>query len=189
MNDTTPAQSLELLADLGSPITFTFEGRTIPARLGQSVAAALYATGVRVFTRSFKYHRPRGLFCGSRHCPNYLMNVDGKPNVRTCIEPARQGIEVSSQNAWPSLEFDALRVFDKLDRLLPVGFYYKRFHRPAWLWPIFEHTVRHIAGLGHIEANAVPDGDVEVDHRHTDVWWVGAGRPGLGARGAELAGG
>src|SRR5262245_25083452 len=189
MSNTTLSPSLELLSDQGSPITFTFEGRTIPARLGQSVAAALYATGVRVFTRSFKYHRPRGLFCVSGDCPNCLMNVDGQPNVRTCIEPARQGIVVSSQNAWPSLEFDALRVFDKLDRLLPVGFYYKRFHRPAWLWPIFEHTVRHIAGLGHIETNAVPDGEVEVDHRHTDVCVIGAGPSGLAAVAAARKGG
>src|SRR6266704_5968586 len=101
--------------------TFRFAGKTIPAFAGQSIGAALYAAGVRVFTRSFKYHRPRGLFCVSGDCPNCLMNVDGRPNVRTCVEPARQGMVVTHQNAWPSLEFDILRIFDKLHRFLPVA--------------------------------------------------------------------
>src|SRR5947209_7063012 len=109
--------------DRSKPLTFTFDGRTINAFDGQSIGAALYAAGQRIFTRSFKYHRPRGLFCMSGDCPNCLMSVDGKPNVRTCIEPAKQGQVVKHQNAWPSLEWDVLNVFDKLDKFLPVGFY------------------------------------------------------------------
>src|SRR5437870_12222064 len=121
------------LTDPQSSLTFTFDGRTIEAVAGQSIAAALYAAGIRIFTRSFKYHRPRGLFCVSGDCPNCLMQVDGRPNVRVCVEPARQGQVVRHQSAWPSLGFDVLRIFDKLDRFLPVGFYYKRFHKPRWL--------------------------------------------------------
>src|SRR2546428_7916542 len=110
--------------DPSRPLTFTFQGRTIPAVQGQSIAAALYAAGIRIFTRSFKYHRPRGLFCVSGDCPNCLMQVDGRPNVRPCTEPARPGSEVRHQNAWPSLKFDVLRLFDRLSWFLPVGFYY-----------------------------------------------------------------
>src|SRR5712692_12001711 len=102
------------------PITFRFEGRPIAAYEGDSVAAALYAAGVRIFTRSFKYHRPRGLLCCAGRCPNCLMNVDGTPNVRTCLEPVRQGLHVHPQNAWPSVKWDALAVIDKFDRLLPI---------------------------------------------------------------------
>jgi sarcosine oxidase subunit alpha len=178
-----------VLTDSKYPITFQFEGRTIPALHGQSVAAALYAAGVRVFTRSFKYHRPRGLFCVSGECPNCLMNVDGRPNVRTCIEPARQGQTVTHQNAWPSLDFDALRVFDKLDRFLAVGFYYKRFHRPRWLWPIFEHTVRHVAGLGRVELEKALLDHAEVEHVHADVCVIGGGPAGMAAAKAAKAGG
>src|SRR5579871_5017585 len=139
------------LTDPNRAVMFTFEGRTISALAGQSIAAALYAAGVRIFSRSFKYHRPRGLFCVTGDCPNCLMRVDGRPNVRTCIEPVRAGQVVCGQNAWPNLRFDALRILDYLHRFLPVGFYYKRFHKPRWLWPIFERVVRHIAGLGHID--------------------------------------
>ncbi len=163
------------------PLTFTFEGRTIQARPGQSIAAALYAAGVRTFTRSFKYHRPRGLLCVSGDCPNCLMHVDGRPNVRTCVEPARQGQIVTHQNAWPGLGFDALRIFDHLDWFLPVGFYYRRFHKPRWLWPFFEHIIRRIAGLGRIDVNMVPDTHAEVEHWHAEVCVVGGGPTGLAA--------
>ncbi len=172
--------------DVNRPLTFTFQGRPIPALAGQSIAAALYAAGVRIFSRSFKYHRPRGLLCVSGDCPNCLMQVNGRPNVRTCIEPARPGQAVVHQNAWPSLDFDVLRVFDYLDWFLPVGFYYKRFHKPRWLWPWFERVVRRIAGLGKIDVHAVPETDVEVEHLQTDVCVVGGGPAGLAAA-AEAA--
>jgi sarcosine oxidase subunit alpha len=177
------------LTDPARPLTFTFEGRTVQAVQGQSIGAALYAAGVRTFSRSFKYHRPRGLFCVSGDCPNCLMQVDGRPNVRTCIEPARQGQVVRCQNAWPSLSFDMMRVFDRLDRFLPVGFYYKRFHKPRWLWPVFERVVRHIAGLGRINVHATPDLDREVEHLHCEVCVVGGGPAGLAAASAAVEAG
>jgi sarcosine oxidase subunit alpha len=168
---------------------FHFDGRSIAAKPGQSIAAALYAAGVRTFTRSFKYHRPRGLFCMSGDCPNCLMNVDDRPNVRTCIEPVRDGQLVTHQNAWPSLDFDMLRIFDNLEFLLPVGFYYKRFHKPGWLWPIFEHTVRQVAGLGQIDVGIEREVACSVEHIHSDVCVIGGGRAGLAAaRAAKSAG-
>jgi sarcosine oxidase subunit alpha len=101
--------------------------------------------------------------------------------VRTCVEPARQGQVVRGQNAWPSLGFDLLRVFDRLSYFLPVGFYYKRFHRPRWLWPVFERVVRHIAGLGRVNVHAVPELATDVDYRHADVCVIGGGPAGLAA--------
>jgi sarcosine oxidase subunit alpha len=173
------------LVEPSRPVTFSFAGRTISALSGQSIGAALYAAGVRIFSRSFKYHRPRGLLCVAGDCPNCLMQVDGRPNVRTCIEPVREGQVVCPQNAWPSVDFDALRIFDRLDQFLPVGFYYKRFHKPRWLWPIFENVVRHIAGLGRIDVNAAPGGASSVAHLHADICIVGGGPAGLAA--AETA--
>ena len=177
------------LTDPGRPVTFTFAGRTIAAVEGQSIAAALYASGMRVFSRSFKYHRARGLFCVSGDCPNCLMQVDGRPNVRTCIEPVCQGQVVQAQNAWPSLDFDVLHVFDKLDAFLPVGFYYKRFHKPRWLWPIFEKVVRRVAGLGKIDVTALPNLETQVEHRHVEICVVGGGPAGQAAANAAVAAG
>src|SRR3989442_12501155 len=120
MSDTHALPPGDNPTDPNRPLTFSFEGRPITALPGQSISAALYGAGVRIFSRSFKYHRPRGLLCVSGDCPNCLMQVDGRPNVRTCIEPARQGQVVCHQNAWPSLNWDVLRVFDYLDWFLPV---------------------------------------------------------------------
>ena len=63
------------LVDASQPVTFSFEDQTIAACAGQTIAAALYAAGRRVFVRSFKYHRPRGLFCVSGDCPTWIPSI------------------------------------------------------------------------------------------------------------------
>src|SRR5713101_5145690 len=174
MESTRMPQQAGLLVDANKKLTFTFDGKPVTALAGQSIGAALYASGVRVFSRSFKYHRPRGLLCVAGDCPNCLMQVDGRPNVRTCIEPARQGQVVRHQNAWPSLGFDVLRVLDRFDRRFPVGFYYKRFYKPL-TWRLFEAAARRMAGLGTIDIHAAPDQKTEVEHLQTEVCVVGGG--------------
>lgn len=82
-------------------LNFEFNGRRMSAFEGDTIASALYASGVRIFSRSFKYHRPRGLLCVSGRCPNCLMSVDGVPNVKACTERVRAGMKVKSQNCWP----------------------------------------------------------------------------------------
>ena len=173
-------QHTALFVDAKKKCTFTFDDRPISALAGQTIAAALYAAGVRVFSRSFKYHRPRGLFCVSGDCPNCLMQVDGRPNVRTCIEPAREGQVVQHQNAWPGLGFDVLRVLDKMDRRFPVGFYYKRYYK-SWSWPLFERLARKIAGLGRVDVTRVPELETDIEHLHADICVVGGGPAGLAA--------
>ena len=73
------------------PVAFTFDGEPVDGFAGDTIGSALFASGRRVFSRSFKYHRPRGLLCCSGRCPNCLMTVDGVPNVRVCVEPLRDG--------------------------------------------------------------------------------------------------
>ena len=162
-------------------LSFTFAGERIPARAGDTIASALYAAGRRTFSRSFKYHRPRGLLCGAGQCPNCLMNVDGTPSVRACTEPVRQGMRVQPQNVWPSLKHDLLSVIDRFDWLLPVGFYYKTFIRPRFLWPLAEKFLRRAAGLGEINTQAEPKGGYEHEYRHTDITVIGGGPAGLTA--------
>jgi sarcosine oxidase subunit alpha len=105
------------------------------------------------------------------------------------MEPARQGQVVKHQNAWPSLDLDVLRVFDKLDQYLPVGFYYKQFYKPRWVWPLFEHIVRHIAGLGEIDPYHAPEVESEVEYLHTEVCVVGGGPAGMSAAMAAASAG
>jgi sarcosine oxidase subunit alpha len=160
---------------------FEFDGRTIGAAPGQTIAGALHAAGEHILSRSFKYHRPRGLFCGSGRCPNCLCTVDGVPNVRICTAPATSGAIVKSQNAWPSIRFDALAILDRFSRFMPVGFYYKRMYKPRWMWPIWEAFIRRIAGLGSVNRHHGAAGVYDKQNLFTDVAVVGGGWGGLHA--------
>ena len=158
--------------------------RRIPVEEQDTVASALYRAGIRTFSRSLKYHRRRGLYCGTGECPNCLLTVDGVPGVRACVTLARDGMRVRREGGWPSAERDVLAVLDRLHALLPVGFYYKTFIRPRWLWTVVERAIRRSVGLGRL-----PNGSVETGaarHLHCDVLVVGAGPSGRAA-GAEAA--
>lgn len=175
-----------------STITFEFCGKTIPAQSGDSIASALYRSGQRIFTRSFKYHRPRGLLCLSGKCPNCLMNVDGVPNVRVCITSVRPGMRVRPQNVFPSLERDWLAIVQRFDWLTPVGWYYKALtHR--WTWKAAEPFIRKIAGLGEPPPPGVGNCRYEHSYKHTEVAIIGGGPAGLetaaelGNRGEHVA--
>lgn len=165
---------------------FRFHNKLIEARPGDTIAAALYRSGQRIFSRSFKYHRPRGLLCVSGKCPNCLMNVDGVPNVRSCITPVREGIEVKSQNAYPSLETDFLSITQRFDWMMPVGWYYKTLTHPA-MWHAAEPTIRKVAGLGEI----FPSAPMEYDHAwaHAGTVVIGGGWAGMQAALAAGEGG
>jgi sarcosine oxidase subunit alpha len=132
----------------GKAIEFRFNGTTVRTYEGETVGAALHAAGVRIFNRSIKYHRPRGLFCVSGNCPNCLMQVDGVPNVRACQEPVRAGLEVRTQTGWPSPRFDIFALLDSFGFLFPLGFQYRYFIRPRWLYQWWERLLRHMSGHG-----------------------------------------
>src|SRR5262249_28260082 len=127
MSDRLPPRPAERI-DRGRPIKFKFDGKPVEAYDGDTIGSALHASGRTALSRSFKYHRRRGLLCCAGHCPNCLVEVDGWPGVRACTEPARQGMDVRHMNARPSLDFDVMRATDVVGkRLTPPGFYYKTF--------------------------------------------------------------
>ena len=169
------------LLDRSTTVAFEFDGKRVEAYEGDTLASALYATGRTTFSRSFKYHRPRGLLCVAGRCPNCLMTVDGVPNVRACTELVRQGMIVRHQNAWPSIDRDFVSILDKMDRFMPVGFYYKTFHRPKLLWTITQPIIRRVAGLGSLEVDSPPETHYNYQHQHTDVAVVGGGPAGMSA--------
>jgi sarcosine oxidase subunit alpha len=153
--------------------------RRIRVEDGDSVASALYRAGIRTFSRSLKYHRRRGLYCGTGECPNCLVTVDGIPGVRSCVTPAADGMRVRRERGWPSVERDALAILDQLHVLLPVGFYYKTFIRPRWSWAVASRMIRRAVGLGRL-----PPGPVVTRmnrHLRCDVLVVGAGESGRAA--------
>src|SRR5215203_4583840 len=94
--------------DRGRELRFTFDGKEVAAFEGDTIGSALFASGRRTFSRSFKYHRPRGLMCCAGQCPNCLVQVDDSPGIRACTEPVQEGMKVVHMNASPSLEFDVI---------------------------------------------------------------------------------
>ncbi|MFN2471019.1 MAG: 2Fe-2S iron-sulfur cluster-binding protein [Gaiellaceae bacterium] len=170
------------------PLAFFFEGKPVRAYEGDTIASALFASGRRVFSRSFKYHRPRGLLCCSGQCPNCLMRVDGVPNVRACTQLAREGMKVRSQNVLGSLDRDLLAVVDKVGGpFTPVGFYYRTMMRPRRAWPLYERFLRNVAGLGRVDKDATRSRRFDTEHRRAQVLVIGGGRAGVAAARAASA--
>src|SRR5205823_12115342 len=99
---------------------------------------------------------------------------------RACLEPVRPGMKVERQNAWPSVDRDAMGVLDRVSFMMPPGFYYKIFHRPRFLWPLVEPFIRRAAGLGKVPRDE-EHGHLRKVHLHPEVLVVGAGPAGLAA--------
>jgi sarcosine oxidase, subunit alpha len=182
MSDRLPPGPRERI-DRQRPVSFSFDGKRVSGYEGDTIGSALHASGREVLSRSFKYHRPRGLFCCAGQCPNCLVDVDGSPGVRACTEPIRAGMQVKHMNAKPSLRFDAMRATDIFGkRLTPPGFYYKTFIRPRRLWPLYEKVLRNAAGLGKLpERQADREWRTEYRRRFVDVLVIGGGVAGLAA--------
>ncbi len=165
---------------------FTFDGRTLTALEGDTVASALLANGIHLVGRSFKYHRPRGILSAGAEEPNALMDVSRdaarrQPNVRATVQEVFDGMKVSSQNRWPSLAFDIGGLNDLMSPFFAAGFYYKTFMWPKAAWhAIYEPFIRRAAGLGVAPTEADPD-HYASRYAHCDVLVIGGGVAGLSA--------
>ncbi len=176
--------------DRTAPLPFTWNGRALQGYAGDTLASALLANGVRVVGRSFKYHRPRGIFAAGVEEPNAILDVTigdrHDPNARATLVPLEPGLAAKAISGWPSVAHDLYRGLDLLQRFLPAGFYYKTFMAPHWKH--WEPGIRRMAGLG--QARTTPDPLLyEQRHAQVDVLVVGAGPAGLAAaRVASAAG-
>ncbi|WP_020579551.1 (2Fe-2S)-binding protein [Actinopolymorpha alba] len=85
--------------------TFWFDGHEVPFRPGATIGAALLASGIRSWRTTRGQGRPRGVFCGIGVCFDCLATVDGRPNQRACLTPARDGMDVRSQEGTGHGEF------------------------------------------------------------------------------------
>ncbi len=171
------------LIDRATSLRFSFDGRSYAGHAGDTLASALVANGVTVVGRSFKYHRPRGIFAAGSDEPNALVELrDGarrEPNTRATTVELFDGLIAASQNRWPSLAFDVMAVNGLLSRFFPAGFYYKTFMWPADFWEkIYEPAIRRAAGLGRAAGAHDPD-EYEKAFAHCDVLVVGSGPAGL----------
>ena len=179
------------LIDRDTTLHFRFDGRAYTGHPGDTLASALLANGVRVLGRSFKYHRPRGVWGAWFDDPNAIFDVrldgDQIPNCQATTTPLADGMEARAVNAWPSAQRDVKGGLDLLHRWLGAGFYYKTFIWPDW--HLFEPTIRRMAGLGAVDGKEIPDYIADQIHDACDLLVVGGGAAGLAAaRAAAEAG-
>ena len=164
-------------------ISFKFNNKTYYGYKGDTLASALLANNIHLVGRSFKYHRPRGIMTAGSEEPNAIVQLHKntsrtEPNVRATEIEIYEGLEASSQNCWPSVNFDIGGINNFLSPVLPAGFYYKTFMWPASFWEKYEYFIRKSAGLGKSPTDSDPD---IYEHRyiHCDVLVIGAGISGI----------
>ncbi len=162
-------------------ISLNYDGKTCHGVSGDTIATALYASGVRVFSRSLKYHRPRGLYSLDGESSNTFMQANGIPNVCTEKTLLKKETTVKAQNVKGTPEKDLLGFIDKLDWAMPAGFYYRTMHKPAKMWPIALKQVRKTAGLGKISPDFRMPGTYDEIYPTADVCVVGGGPAGMSA--------
>ena len=173
------------LVDRDTPLSFSFNGKRFGGFSGDTLASALIANGQRLVARSFKYHRPRGVFSAGSEEPNALVQLrqgaHQEPNTRATVTELFDGLESTSQNHRGSLEFDLMAINDLLSPLLSAGFYYKTFMWPKSFWEkVYEPMIRASAGLGRLSGDEDPD-SYDKGFLHCDVLIIGGGPAGLAA--------
>ena len=166
------------LIDRARPLSFSFDGETLPGFVGDTLASALLARGVRPLARSFKYRRPRGIYSAGIEEPSAIVTVgEGarlEPGARAPMVELFDGLVAKSQSGWPSPRFDVGAATGWFSRLMPPGFYYKTFMWPPKLWRFYERCIRRAASAAPAPDGPDPDSYLH-RHAHCEVLIVGGG--------------
>src|SRR5262245_4195075 len=179
MSKRLPAREGEWI-DRNRPVEFRFEGVAFQGFEGDVLSSALWASGVRLLGRSFKYHRPRGVYSLANHDVNVMVEDGTRTNLRGDVLPIRPGLDVRAVNTAGGHGRDRLRFPEWFSAFLPVGFYYKAFHTPRRLFPFYERQMRKVAGLGRINPAARAEATPK-SYATCELLVVGAGPAGLSA--------
>ena len=169
-----------LMLNRDEPVRFSFEGRGYEGFAGDTIASALAANHVWLLSRSFKYHRPRGILGMTGDDGNCLVQVGPEPNVSADRRLISEGLHVTGQHYKGSLRRDRRRWIERFARFLPVGFYYHAFFKPRGAWDFWEKRIRAAAGLGRI-GQAAPKTVYDKAYAFADVAVVGGGGAGVAA--------
>lgn len=162
----------------GEAVELRIADQSVRGFTQESIAAATFASGTRVLSRSLKYHRPRTFFCLEGHCSGCLVRLDGVPNLRACQSPCTPAAEVEGQNAFPSAEVDLLGA---VDFLFSRGLdHHTLMTGSSVLNRLANKVVRQLSGLGRLPARPAAE-LAEVSERDVDVCVIGGGAAGLAA--------
>jgi sarcosine oxidase, subunit alpha len=165
--------------DRSQPIAFTYEGGHYQGYQGDTVTSALWASGVQLLGRSFKYHRPRGILSLANHDTNTLMQAGQRLNLRADVTPLTPDLSLTAINTFGGAKLDRASLLNALSAFLPVGFYYKAFLNKR-LFPFWERLIRQLTGLGQLDFNT-PQLRTPKRYDFCDLLVIGGGLSGLSA--------
>ncbi len=168
------------LINRDAPLNFRFESKPCEGFAGDSIASALAANQQWLLSRSFKYHRPRGVLTMAGQDANTLVQLPSNPNALADRELISDNLDVTGQNYSGSLNRDRGALLGLFSRFLPVGFYYKAFFKPRGIWEKWAPLIRKKAGLGVINQQLEPD-YYDKQYKFFDIVVVGAGPAGMQA--------
>ncbi|WP_425406635.1 sarcosine oxidase subunit alpha family protein [Hwanghaeella sp.] len=171
------------IVDRSKAVSFSFDDKHLQGYAGDTLASALLANDIRLVARSFKYHRPRGIYSAGPEEPNAMVQLRRgpfqEPNTRATVAELYDGLHAASQNYRGSLNFDLMAVNDLFSPFLSAGFYYKTFMWPKAFWEkLYEPAIRASAGLGRLSGKDDPD-HYDKGFLHCDLLIIGAGPAGL----------
>lgn len=163
----------------GRPVRFRHDGRWIDGRQGEPVAISLLAAGRPILSRSFRFHRPRGLMCSTGQCGWCECQIDGRPGSRSCEVPVAEGSEVRSEHSWPNAGHDLFGLLDLGSRWIPNTFYHHRFLWPRPARKLYLDVLRRFGGRGRLAPGTAPASPRWAGRRQVDVVVVGGGPSGM----------
>jgi len=172
-----------ILVNYDKILKFQFNGKHYEGYEGDTLASALLRKKVKIVGRSFKYHRPRGIFGSGSEEPNALVKLEGsnthEPNRRATSIKLYDGLKANSQNYIGSVKFDILALNDYIHPFISAGFYYKTFMWPKSFWEkVYEPIIRRAAGLGSLSTEPDPD-RYDKGYLHCELLIIGSGPAGL----------
>ena len=172
-----------ILVNYDKILKFQFNGKHYEGYEGDTLASALLRKNVKIVGRSFKYHRPRGIFGSGSEEPNALVKLEGsnthEPNRRATSIKLYDGLKANSQNYIGSVKFDILALNDYIHPFISAGFYYKTFMWPKSFWEkVYEPIIRRAAGLGSLSTEPDPD-RYDKGYLHCELLIIGSGPAGL----------
>ena len=164
-------------------ISFKFNGKSYFGYEGDTLASALLANGVHLLEEVLNIIDQEAflvlVLMNHTQLFNYIEMVRLNRILKATEQELFEGLEATSVNCWPNVNFDIGAINNFLKIFLPAGFYYKTFMWPKSFWhKVYEPFIRKAAGLG-VASTKHDKERYEHKYEYCDLLIAGSGPSGL----------